>query len=360
MKPRPDHGLREIKRDLWLAGSYDTLILGNSRAEVGFDPANRAVSAAGLSAFNMALPGTDLSESVASLEFSAHKARPRVLIVGLEFLDFLVDPSAEPSEPSISVEESQLEYFTRGFKAVFTVRAAVDSTKAILAQRDRNAAILLPNGFNPLREYAQIARIDGYWALFQQKAVESAATYLRKPHSIKLHTGRPAPGFYDLQRLLRGAPAQTHLVIYPYHAQILMLFEETGLWPAFEEWKRSLVHVIEHSALAPEQQVILWDFSGITDLSTELIPAPDDRLTEARWYWEGGHFKSALGDVVLGQVFGGQGIGVRLTSANVENHIEALRDGMAAFRTANPVLEREVRKIADGARKSRELRAPGK
>ena len=31
-----------------------------------------------------------------------------------------------------------------------------------------------------------------------------------------------------------------------------------------------------------------------------------------RWYWEGGHFKSTLGDVVLEQVFGGQGIGFGL------------------------------------------------
>ena len=74
---------------------------------------------------------------------------------------------------------------------MLTVRAVADSIRTVLAQRDGNAAILSPNGFNPLREYPQIARIDGYWALFQQKAVENAATYLRKPHSVKLDTDGP-------------------------------------------------------------------------------------------------------------------------------------------------------------------------
>ena len=86
-------------------------------------------------------------------------------------------------------------------------------------------------------------------------------------------------------------------MIYPYHAQLLLLFQETGLWLAFEDWKRLLVRTIDEERAAGRLrgEVTLWDFSGISEPTTETIPMPKDRTTELRWYWEGGHFKAALG-----------------------------------------------------------------
>ena len=100
VKPRPEANLREVKRDLWSSRTYDALILGNSRAEVGFDPANSALIQAGFSTFNMALPGTDLRDALGNLAFVNARRPPRLLIVGVEFLDFLVDPNPAPDTPS--------------------------------------------------------------------------------------------------------------------------------------------------------------------------------------------------------------------------------------------------------------------
>ena len=170
---------------------------------------------------------------------------------------------------------------------------------------------------------------------------------------MKLADGRLGPGFSELEELLRIAPKETHLVIYPYHAQLLFLFGEAGLWPAFEEWKRELVQVIARvlSDSAGQRQIALWDFSGIFDLSAEPIPLPNDRSTETRWYWEGGHFKSALGDVLLHQIVGKGGPGTRLDAINVEQHIHELNRRLGLVEAAEPSLAREAAaKVRDARR----------
>ena len=354
VKPRTEGDLRDIKRNLWSSRAYDALILGNSRAEVGFDPGNHALTQGGYSTFNMALPGTDLRDALSSLAFVNAQRPPRLLIVGLEFLDFLTDSNAALGQSRPLPSDGRFDRLGSTLRSLFTVRATTDSLRTLVSQHDPFASILPPNGFNSLHEYKLLARNEGYWALFEQRAGENAAIYVRKPKSVKLFDKRLGPAFADLTELLRIAPDETHLVIYPYHAQLLFLFAEAGLWPAFEEWKRTLVQVIAHttSDSTPRKEVFLWDFSGAFEFSAEAIPLPNDRSTETRWYWEGGHFKSALGDVALQQLFGSTGPGVRLDSLNIEIHIEDLNRRLNSVGAADPALVREaVTKVRDARRK---------
>ena len=170
VKPRPDHDLVDVKRAAWSARPYNALILGNSRAEVGFDPAHPAFAARGYSAFNYALPGTTLLTAWQIHDALARKQAPKLLIVGLEFLDFLTLPNASGSEGLVSYDEAQAARASRQFKALFTSQALLDSLRTIALQRNPEAAVLTAEGFNPLREYVRTARTDGYWALFQQRA----------------------------------------------------------------------------------------------------------------------------------------------------------------------------------------------
>lgn len=97
--------------------------------------------------------------------------------------------------------------------------------------------------------------------------------------------------------------ADVKLVIYPYHAQILALFEEAKLWPLFEEWKRQVIKAVEQSKRAhPNANIVLLDFSGFGPYNCEPIPAAGATGDVTKWYWEGGHFKKQLGDIVLARV----------------------------------------------------------
>lgn len=344
VKPRPDHDLADIKRAAWLCQPYNALILGNSRAEVGFDPQHPSFAAHGLSAFNFALPGTTLRTSWEIYDDLSRERPQDMLIVGLDFLDFLVPPDAAALETLVSRRETDAAFAARHLKALFTSQSLLDSVRTVVNQRNPNAAVLTARGFNPLREYALTARNDGYWALFQQRAAENARIYVRKPKSVRLSDGRPGPTFSTLRAILQTAPAETHLVIYPYHVQILLLFEQAGLWPALEDWKRLLVATIddERAAGRLRGQVTLWDFGGVSEPTSEAIPPPKDRATEARWYWEGGHFKSALGDRVLAQILGDTDFGVALSADMLDVHLVGQRANLTDHHRVYPELTKEV------------------
>ena len=75
-------------------------IFGNSRAEIGFDPRHPAFAAAGLSAFNYALPSAPASTIDRQLKWLASiGCTPKLAIVGVEFNDFLGTTKAVPLPP---------------------------------------------------------------------------------------------------------------------------------------------------------------------------------------------------------------------------------------------------------------------
>jgi hypothetical protein len=214
---------------------------------------------------------------------------------------------------------------------------------------------LTDRGFNPLHEYDVAARADGYHALFRQRAQENARAYVAKPKSVRGAGGLPGPDFGTLRQLLRAARTETHIIIYPYHAQLLLMLDEAGLWPAFEDWKRLLIDTIESERSEGRIQwpVTIWDFSGFHDAATEVIPAPGDRDTVVKWYWEGGHFKKALGDRVIDQMLGEQGVGVRLESASIDAHLDDLRAALQAYAARHVEQANEVSGLVDAARRGR-------
>ena len=154
-------------------------------------------------------------------------------------------------------------------------------------------------------EYRAIARREGYERMFRQRAQENARVFLKKSQ------GTPSLVDYaHLESVVENAArsdVELVLVIYPYHAQILALFEASGLWPAFEAWKQKIMSVVEtNKERFPQSRIALYDFSGYAEYQCEKIPAAGDLKSVTRWYWEGGHFKKILGDLVLERVLSSQ------------------------------------------------------
>jgi hypothetical protein len=90
-----------------------------------------------------------------------------------------------------------------------------------------------------------------------------------------------------------------HLVIYAYHAQILALFEQSGLWPRFEAWKDILIEEVAAARQRyPQAHIALHDFSGYGYFNCERIPDAGER-SNTKWYWEAGHLKSSLGELIM-------------------------------------------------------------
>lgn len=356
-----------------------TLVLGNSRAEVGFNPESRAWPQALQPVYNLALPGTGPLTSLRYLEHAAAIQKPALVVLGVDFMDFLVHEDAGsyrvegtplPMERRLLVTRTghpnpdYLRQRIEDFSAtVVSLDALLHSISTVNAQRARYPAHLTERGFNPMHDYEGIAKHEGYYAMFRQRDQENAQAYLRRPKNIYVRGKTDSPQLEVLRRIIavcQEQGAELRVVIYPYHAHLLETFHEVDLWPVFEEWKRALVRIVaaEDHGSSDVSRVQLWDFSGYNALSTEPVPEPSDRTTSTHWYWEAGHFKQELGDVMLQRMFaapdrlGDTAIGVKLTPENVEQAIQRVRQQrdwyQAAYSREALVIRELVNKTRSG------------
>lgn len=306
IKPGLTRYQQEIKLTQATNLRADALILGNSRAEVGFDPDASVFVQRGLSGYNLAIPGTGIRTAREQVEYLHQLGiKPKVIILGVEFLDFLeASQNPMPTMPLVYPTGDQhpvTGWFWR-FDSLFSLASVNDAIRTLLIQHDNESPTVTSKGFNPLNEYRPIVREEGHFALFRQRAQENTRIYLRKAK------GSFSPADLAHLRTILDLAAESgsdvKLIIYPYHAQILALFEKTGLWHAFEEWKNLLTREVSTAQQRhPDLGIALFDFSGYGDYNCERIPAKGNRVTATRWYWEAGHFKKELGDIVLNVVF---------------------------------------------------------
>jgi hypothetical protein len=343
----------------------NALILGNSRVEVGLDPNSAAWPAVVRPVFNYGLPGTGPDATLSSLEHvlaAADEGRiplPKVIVWGVDFPDFLDDPNAPPRPPEGRRPDPRLLVNPDGSRngrartmqavrdygeATLTLGALVDSTITVAARNDPAAAGITALGFNPLAEYRKVTADIGYRGVFEQKDIEDTRAYYRRSRSVYDASGVSSPDLADMRRILdlcrsHGVPLK--LLIYPIHAHLLETIRTTDHWSVFETWRRAIVKIVADEAQAAHADPFpLWDFSGFHRWSMEAVPAAGDHRTRMQWYWEAGHYKHELGDLMLARVFGAPDapadFGVLLDTNNVEAVLASMRTGEADYRARFP------------------------
>ena len=329
------------------------VILGNSRAEIGFDPRSPAWPASTRPVFNLALPGGGINAALDELSQVLTYAQPKLIVVGLDFLDFRVDPATPADSPPIPAD--RLRSWRERLSALLSIDALADSIATLRAQRDSYPSSLDDDGFNPMRDYVGISRREGYYAMFRQRDQENAQSYVLGPKTIYRADHLPTSEFRAVERMIeiaRGAGAQLRFVLYPVHAHTLVLFHQAGLWPAFEAWKRELAMRVEGAP--PGTNVELWDFSGFSPYAVEDVPPTGDTSHEMRWYWEAGHFKSSLGDVVLASLLESAAIqprlGRRLSAHDLEEHLQSQRMELSEYERTHARDVAELAALVEAAR----------
>ncbi|KAI5916679.1 hypothetical protein [Thauera sp. 2A1] len=326
-------------------------IFGNSRAEIGFDPEHPGFAAHDLVAYNHAIPGTPISIALRQLHWLDDAGcRPKLLIVGVDFFDFLGAPPARVPPPAIPpaprIDGSVLA------ETVFSVTGLRDSLNTIAIQHASHPASLSPRGFNPLLNYIPEVAQSGHYALFRQRALENLKNWTRKAPRIHPDDGSQSVEYAGLNAFLHDAATMgttVHVVIYPYHAQIRLMMERAGLGRLFAEWKASVLAAAEHTRTG-NVAIKVWDFSGVSAETTEPIPAPGDRQTHLTYYWEAGHFKKALGDRILDRILLDRpGFGQLVTDASVDEWLIEDRRFVTDLASRPSGLIQEVDSLFPGA-----------
>ena len=294
-----------------------TILLGNSRTEIGFDPQSKVWPATWQPVFNAALSGRSLFVALRMLQEAIAAAPVKRAILQVDFPDFLTAPTANGTV-RLADEEGRLLVTRSGtanpgrninvwrdrIEATLTIDALTDSLRTIWSQHSAAVETMTRFGFNPLSQYLADVKLIGYYGIFAQKRSVYEAVYRNYPHPDFAEPMNYAP-FRDLVQITKTAQAHgVELIIFipPYHAELLDIMHEVGLWPSFEDWKRALIKVAGKGCPQADQahcSIPVIDFSGYNQYTSETVPAKGDTHSQTKWYWEPGHYKASLGDVML-------------------------------------------------------------
>ncbi len=277
-----------------------TLLLGNSRVEIGLDPESSSWPEELKPVFNAAEAGRGLFTARLFLQHDLAIKAPQLVIVGADYPDFLSNqsPAAEPGPNSLEARlrtdrngkphegRALLQLWKDFVTSTLTIDAVYDSLVTILDQDPKTATTMTQAGFNPLHEYRAVERHEGYYSVFAQK---------QSDYITKFNTLRPSDfadplrnrEFIQLAQIVKATTdhsARIVVFIPPYHMLYLEMLRRLGYWQSFEDWKRALVRVVDNASAGRRDLVQIYDFSGYDDISTEALPPPGDRQHEMRWY----------------------------------------------------------------------------
>jgi hypothetical protein len=328
--PASGKHLRAVKLRQYERLQPTTLVAGNSRVDVGIDPASKAWPAVMRPVYNLGLPGTATDAVIDAAIAAVRIHPPQSIWLGVEFADF---PQERPdARPDLT---QPLEQLSLAARILLSLDALEDSLSALAEQHKSFPATITPAGYNGLGEYNAIVAAEGHAALFAQRAAEGMKTYRERGPAL-VRIGAQHPSFRSLDRLAKEARQRRiplAVFTYPYHVNLLLAFRRAGLWPAYESWIRGLADFSERTG------VPVYVFTVLNDMTTEPVPRLGDRKTHMRWYWEAGHFKSALGDKMIASIFSGGRhgrLGFRLTRAAAGVYLARLKVGLDAYADGHP------------------------
>jgi hypothetical protein len=311
--------------------------------------------------YNAGLEGSSPSTALRYLRHAIGLESVQLVVLGVDFLDYRIDPTASTigAERVQESENRRRPLFDAAQRrrdvvdTLLSLDALVDSVKTVAAQRDAFAPNMTALGLVTMREYVAIGHRLGYHALFVQKDLEYAQKLSDGRTAIIAADGRPSPQWETLVefvKMCRAHRIRIVLIIYPYHAHVLELFDAADLWRGFEDWKRELVALLVREVPddAKSGNATLWDFSGFNPYTTEPVPAEGDLAKSMRWYRDPGHFTRELGDLVLARILPQRStedadkFGVLLTPKNVEESLARIVQERGLYRDEHPEVRTQI------------------
>ena len=340
-----------------------TLLLGNSRVEVGVNPDSAAWPEAARPVFNAAIPGVGPLTNMRMLQTALSVPNPqlRQVYLAVDFTDFV--GATAPAQPDWHDAATDVDRFVafdaRGrrrsvlprwqdgalvaLENLLSITATQHSVLTLLQGGDSDD--LQANGFNPGYQYRAHVHNKGHASLFAPKQRElSERLNSRAPRVFEPGTAssRTFGLVSDIIALANTAQLQTTLFIHPFHLQLERIIADAGLGESYAQWKIEIVRRAVAGGLPG-----VWDFSGDFYNKQNAEPVPQQAGEFMQWYWEMSHYRAELGELMVARmqqpvatgVKPETGFGVLLTTANVEQYAKAHCRRMEADRLARSQLQ---------------------
>jgi|SRR5579863_969257 len=331
-----------------------TLLIGDSRVDVGLNPTSSDWRSDFKPVFNLAIPGNGLPEHLRYLQHAFATLHPKVVIVGLSFDDCFVWPGAprnvdqDPmvdqnsrlnggNATSLRIWLARIKDFTF---ALLSLDALEDSMMTVFNQNNPYRPHMTALGWHSAGDFRGSVDAEGYYNVVMAKDRNRVNTLLEWSRTSQFDLS-------PLETIITLSAAHNSKVIIftpPSYIDEFEIMKQIDTLEIYNLWKRKLVDIV-HRASNSGNDVSLWDFNEINGYSNETLPSPADRAQKMRWFWETNHFKAELGDRIIVSLMGGQRseFGVKLTSENIERQIALVHDRLLEFEQAH---QQDVDRIA--------------
>ncbi len=361
-KIKPKAGTHSKQSKIHLARNSDinTLIVGNSRPEMGLDPEHKYFQRNGLNVFNFGQPGSSLSVQYGyALDILREKKNIKTVLISVDFIDFLtrekpVDPYVWPPKnhsddrrkkynwDGSSNTDYSIQYMKDIYVPLIALGTLQDSLLTISGQRE-TASNLRNDGFNTGNDMRAATLSEGVKMLFSQKMPMLVKSFSSRPLKTYSVGTQWSPSFNKLSFLLKylqNHNIQTKIFINPYHMVYLQTIDHSGLTDEFSIWKSQLIKMV--SKISTDRNITLWNFSDPHSYISE--PFLNRGNKPLHWFWEPAHYKTELGDIMINVMFSGskkeilnhENFGYMLTPENIDGYIEKYTENLQKWQALNP------------------------
>jgi len=299
-----------------------TIVVGNSRPEMGLDPKSSCWPDQYGTVYSLTFPGAGFYAQVRALLHAVEGTNVENIVLAVDFSDFLYKRQYEKSfKKEIIWPKNNSEFFKRFLidingkenknyylnkvqdytMTLFSLDTINDSIYTIMAQGN-NVADRTELGFNPAKDYLEIIHFEGSWVLFEQKHGDLVKRFSKKGMTI-YDSDQWSIELEALKRVVEMAEReniQLTIFINPYHYSYLEIIHDKGYWGEFKNFKKSLVDTV---AKYGKGKVGLWDFSLYSEYTVTPIPKKGSELKKTSFFWEPAHYKKELGDLMLEDLF---------------------------------------------------------
>jgi hypothetical protein len=292
-KPEAGNRVRTFKKYRPAAFNPDTLLMGNSRVEIGFNPSSPQLKAIGSKIYNLGVPGASFLKQIAYANRVIEKGHVKTVLFGVDFIDFLYskkNPSIQQFPSNITGKNKIIEYA----EAIFSLDGAISSVKTLFNQQYNNSTREY-NGFNPARNYLPIIQHEGVSVLFQQKTTELMARF--KKNTFSSDSPITLLRMDALTKFLaqcKEKGIKVYLFINPYHARYYRAIDKSGLSDSFNSWQIDLAKIAEQNS-----RLTFRNFTHFGNYDQEVVPGLGIKGKPLKWYWEPAHYRQELGDKML-------------------------------------------------------------
>jgi len=321
----------------------ETIIVGNSRPEMGIDPNSICWPAKYGTVYSLTFPGKGTYNQSLAIFHSVSTGHVKNILLGIDFRDFLHKkrnkeivfwPNHKSEFSSSLLVDAEFQENKRFLinkienysNALFSLNTLNDSIYTLISQSP-SSSDRTNLGFNPAKDYEKISKYEGSWTLFAEKQNKLNKYFLKAGLSI-YDSVEWSIELEAIKRVIQlSIDKKIHLTLFinPYHYSYLEAIFNAGYWNEFEIFKKSLTNVIEQYS---NKQVVLWDFALYSKYTVTPIPKKGINETNFNWFWEPAHYKSELGELMLAEIFGQNcvknktnQVGVKIDNINILNHL---------------------------------------